>query len=51
MKELKEPCKSAIKEERCLGCCQLENPDFTGDKECKYGIRPDVFQNKKKKTI
>ena len=34
MKELKEPCKSAIKEERCLGCNKLEDPDFTRDKEC-----------------
>lgn len=36
---LKEPCKSAIKEERCLGCNKLENPDFTGDKECEYAKR------------
>lgn len=33
---LEEPCKSAIKEERCLGCNRLENPDFKGDKECEY---------------
>lgn len=39
MKELKEPCKSAIKEERCLGCNKLENPNFEGDKDCKYGSR------------
>lgn len=32
--KLKEPCRSAIKEERCLGCMKLENPDFIGDKEC-----------------
>ena len=29
-KPLIEPCKS------CLGCQRLENPDFTGDKNCKY---------------
>lgn len=36
MKPLKEPCKSAIREERCLGCNRLENPDFTGDKGCEH---------------
>lgn len=35
MKELIEPCKSAIREERCLGCNRLENPNFMGDKNCK----------------
>ena len=25
-----EPCKS------CLGCQRLENPNFIGDKNCKY---------------
>lgn len=34
MLELKEPCKSAIKNNECLGCMKLENPDFVGDKEC-----------------
>lgn len=29
-KPLIEPCKS------CLGCQRLENPNFTGDKNCKY---------------
>lgn len=28
--KLEEPCKS------CLGCQRLENPNFTGDKNCKY---------------
>lgn len=27
-KELEEPCKS------CLGCMRLEDPNFTGDKNC-----------------
>lgn len=29
-KPLEEPCK------KCLGCQRLENPNFTGDKNCKY---------------
>lgn len=29
-KPLEEPCKS------CLGCQRLEDPDFTGDKNCIY---------------
>lgn len=29
-KELQEPCKN------CLGCMRLEDPNFTGDKNCKY---------------
>lgn len=36
MKQLQEPCKSAITEGRCLGCNQLENADFVSDKKCKY---------------
>ena len=33
--ELIEPCKSAIKEERCLGCEALASPYFKGNKDCK----------------
>ena len=29
-RELKEPCKS------CLGCMRLEDPNFTGDSNCRY---------------
>lgn len=29
-KPLEEPCKS------CLGCQRLENPNFTGDKNCRW---------------
>lgn len=29
-KPLEEPCK------RCLGCMRLENPNFIGDKNCRY---------------
>jgi len=36
-RDLKEPCYSAILTGRCLGCNKLEDPNFTGDKNCKYG--------------
>ena len=29
-KPLEEPCKS------CLGCMRLEDPNFTGDKNCRW---------------
>ena len=29
-RKLIEPCKS------CLGCMRLEDPNFIGDKDCKY---------------
>ena len=35
-KNLQEPCKTAISQEKCLGCNNLENPNFTGDKNCIY---------------
>lgn len=34
-RELGEPCRSAIAEERCLGCSRLELEGFVGDEECK----------------
>jgi hypothetical protein len=37
-KELKEPCRSAIAEGRCLGCSKLEEEEFEGDEECKYVV-------------
>lgn len=36
-KDLGEPCKSAIRLNKCLGCNKLEDPNFTSDKNCKYG--------------
>ena len=33
--ELIEPCKSAIKEGKCLGCQALEQINFIGNKNCK----------------
>ena len=35
-KELKEPCKTMITLEKCLGCNKLELPFFEADKNCKY---------------
>lgn len=35
-KELKEPCKSAIEKQRCLGCNLLELEDFESNPDCKY---------------
>lgn len=32
---LEEPCKSAIKEGKCLGCQALEELTFRGNKNCK----------------
>ena len=35
---LTEPCKS------CLGCQRLENPNFTGDKNCKYQEKENKYK-------
>lgn len=35
-KELKEPCKSAIANNICLGCTGLGENDWKEPKECKY---------------
>lgn len=40
-KELKNPCKKLIEKNLCLGCNKLEDPDFTGDKECIYANKED----------
>lgn len=34
-RELKEPCKSLIANEQCLGCNKLELPFFVSDVNCK----------------
>lgn len=34
--ELIESCKKAIQEESCLGCANLENPNFVGNFNCEY---------------
>ena len=35
MKELKDPCKTAIEKEICLGCNKLELKNFICDKNCE----------------
>ena len=46
-KELKEPCKSLIEKEKCLGCERLADPNFTGDKNCKYAKEKEWYTNLK----
>ena len=36
MKELKEPCKSAIAKGRCLGCTGLGESDWQEPRQCQY---------------
>lgn len=36
MKELKEPCKSAIANKRCLGCVGLAEKDWKEPQKCPY---------------
>lgn len=35
-RELKEPCKSLIEKEICLGCNQLVDYKFIANPSCKY---------------
>lgn len=35
-KDLKEPCKTMIEKELCLGCNKLENPEFISNPDCEY---------------
>lgn len=36
MRELKEPCKSSLKEGKCLGCTGLAEKDWVEPKQCPY---------------
>ena len=36
MKELQEPCKSAIANNKCIGCTGLGESDWKEPKECPY---------------
>ena len=38
-KPLEEPCKN------CLGCMRLEDPNFTGDKNCKWQEKKKTAQD------
>lgn len=42
-KELKEPCKSALANGRCLGCTALESPDFESNNNCIYLDNPITY--------
>ena len=44
-KELKDPCKTLIEKELCLGCNKLELSDFQGDINCKYAKKPTVQES------
>lgn len=41
--ELEEPCLSAIREERCLGCGKLEQAEFLGDTGCTLYEKKKVY--------
>ena len=36
MRELKEPCKSAIENKKCLGCVGLAEKDWKEPQKCPY---------------
>ena len=36
MKELKEPCKNAIANKRCMGCVGLAELDWKEPEKCPY---------------
>lgn len=43
--ELKEPCKSAIEKNRCGGCQALEDPEFVGNPNCRFGKAPTAKES------
>ena len=46
-------CKKVIESGRCLGCTALENPNFIGNKNCKYAETPTATDsiNRIKKNL
>lgn len=48
MRELKEPCKSAITEGRCLGCVGLAETDWQAPKYCIYADKKKDYKFKTK---
>ena len=44
-KELKDPCKTLIEKELCLGCNKLELPDFQGDIKCTHAKNPTAEES------
>lgn len=45
MKQLIESCRKAIDNGICLGCQALEDPNFIGNINCKYGKIPTVEES------
>jgi len=43
MRELKEPCKTAIANKRCLGCTGLGEPGWQEPKRCPYLATADDY--------
>ncbi len=46
MKELKEPCKSAIANKRCMGCVGLAELDWQEPEKCPYLLTAQESINK-----
>ena len=45
MKQLIESCRKAIDNGICLGCQALENENFAGNINCKYGKIPTAEES------
>ena len=43
--QLIESCRKALAIGKCLGCTALENPNFIGNVNCRYGQPPPVKQS------
>ena len=44
-KELNDPCKTLIENEKCLGCNKLELPSFQGDINCTHTKKPTAKES------
>ena len=44
-RELKEPCKSAIKNNKCLGCTGLAEENWREPVNCQYARTPSVQES------
>lgn len=43
--KLIECCRKALSSGRCLGCTALENSNFIGNMNCRYGQPPPAKQS------
>lgn len=43
--ELTQSCKKAIESGRCLGCQALEDENFTGNPNCRFGKIPTAQES------